>query len=110
VIVYLVDTLRADHTSAYGYARNTTPRLSEFARDSVLFETAIAHASWTKPSVASLFTSRLPSRHRAVQLRDPLDPGQATLAEMLSAKGFLTGALVANSVVYAADSNFQDST
>lgn len=106
VIVYLVDTLRADHTSAYGYARDTTPRLRRFAADGVLFETAIAHASWTKPSVASLFTSRLPSRHRAVQLRDPLDGGQVTLAEMLTAKGFRTGALVANSVVYAADSNF----
>ena len=53
VIVYLVDTLRADHTSPYGYARDTTPHLTEFAKDAVLFETAIAQASWTKPSVAS---------------------------------------------------------
>lgn len=107
VIVYLVDTLRADHTTPYGYARRTTPELSHFAEDAVLFETAIAHASWTKPSVASLMTSRLPSRHRAVQLRDPLDSGQVTMAEMLEAKGFATGAVIANSVIYAADSNFQ---
>jgi arylsulfatase A-like enzyme len=107
VIVYLVDTLRADHTSPYGYTRDTTPELSKFAKDAVVFESAIAHASWTKPSVASLMTSRLPSRHRAVQLRDPLDAGQVTLAEMLDARGFATGAVIANSVVYAADSNFQ---
>jgi len=106
VIIYLVDTLRADHTTPYGYARKTTPNLETFARDSVLFESAIAHASWTKPSVASLMTSRLPSRHRAVQLRDPLDSGQVTLSEMLDGRGFATGAVIANSVIYAADSNF----
>lgn len=106
VIVYLVDTLRADHTTPYGYGRRTTPELVKFAQDAVLFETAIAHASWTKPSVASLMTSRLPSRHRAVQLRDPLDSGQVTLVEMLDSKGFATGAVIANSVIYATDSNF----
>lgn len=106
VIVYLVDTLRADHTTPYGYERDTTPALKAFASEAVLFQTAIAHASWTKPSVASLFTSRLPSRHRAVQLRDPLQAGQVTIAEMLALKGFRTGAVVANSVIYADDANF----
>lgn len=106
VIVYLVDTLRADHTTPYGYERPTTPELLKFAKDAVVFEHGIAHASWTKPSVASLMTSRLPSRHHAVQLRDPLDSGQVTLAEMLDAKGYATGAVIANSVVYAKDSNF----
>ena len=106
VIVYLVDTLRADHTTPYGYKRDTTPELANFAKDAVVFEQAIAHASWTKPSVASLMTSRLPSRHRAVQLRDPLDSGQVTLAEMLDSRGFATGAVIANSVIYDKDSNF----
>jgi arylsulfatase A-like enzyme len=105
VIVYLVDTLRADHTTPYGYERKTTPALQKFAGDAVLFESAIAHSSWTKPSVASLMTSRLPSRHRAVQLRDSLDAGQVTLAEMLNGRGFATGAVIANAVIYAADSN-----
>jgi len=107
VIVYLVDTLRADHTSTYGYARDTTPELTRFAKDAVLFESAVAQAPWTKPSVASLFTSLLPGRHLAVQLRDPLDLGHVTLAEMLQAKGFATGATIANSVIYSSGSNFE---
>lgn len=107
VIVYLVDTLRADHTTPYGYSRDTTPMLADFARDAVLFETAIAQASWTKPSVASLLTSLLPGRHRAVQLRDPLDLGHVTAAEMLSTKGYATGAAIANSVIYAPGGNFE---
>ena len=106
VILYLVDTLRADHTTPYGYPRDTTPELMKFSKEAVVFETGIAHASWTKPSVASLMTSRLPSRHKAVQLRDPLDSGQLTIAEMLDSRGFATGGVVANSVIYAADSNF----
>jgi arylsulfatase A-like enzyme len=107
VIVYLVDTLRADHTMPYGYARDTTPELAKFAGDAVVFEQAIAQASWTKPSVASLFTSLLPGKHRAVQLRDPLDSGHVTIAEMLQAKYFATGAVIANSVIYSAGSNFE---
>ena len=107
VIVYLVDTLRADHTQPYGYGRDTTPELARFAGDAVVFEQAIAQASWTKPSVASLFTSLLPGKHRAVQLRDTLDSGHVTLAEMLQAKGFATGAVIANSVIYSAGSNFE---
>ena len=75
VVVYLVDTLRADHTTPYGYARDTTPFLNQFAKDAVVFETAVTHASWTKPSVASIFTSQLPGRHRAVQLRIEANPG-----------------------------------
>jgi arylsulfatase A-like enzyme len=105
-IVYLVDTLRADHTGVYGYARKTTPELDAFAKDAVVFDAAIVHASWTKPSVASILTSRLPGQHRAVQLRDPLDPSNVTIAERLDARGFATGAAIANSVIYGAESAF----
>ena len=106
VVIYLVDTLRADHTTPYGYARDTTPELAKFAKDAVVFESAVAQASWTKPSVASLFTSLLPGRHRAVQLRDSLDPGHVTLAEMLQGKGYATGAAIANSIIYLQGVNF----
>jgi len=106
-IVYLVDTLRADHTQPYGYARDTTPELLKFAGEGVVFEQAISHAAWTKPSVGSLMTSLLPGRHRAVQLRDQLDPGLVTMAEMLQSKGFSTGAAIANSVIYAEGTGFE---
>ena len=106
VVVYLVDTLRADHTGVYGYARPTTPELDAFAKDAVVFEAAVAHASWTKPSVASILTGQLPGQHRAVQLRDPLDPSQVTLAQRLDGSGFATGAAIANSVIYGEESAF----
>jgi arylsulfatase A-like enzyme len=105
-IVYLVDTLRADHTGVYGYPRKTTPELDAFARDAVVFDAAVMHASWTKPSVASILTSRLPGQHRAVQLRDALDPSNVTIAQRLDAHGWATGAAIANSVIYGAESEF----
>ncbi|HET7295406.1 MAG TPA: sulfatase [Vicinamibacteria bacterium] len=106
-VVYLVDTLRADHTSVYGYSRDTTPELLRFADRAVVFETAVAPSSWTKPSVASLLTSLLPGSHGAVHLRDPLPPQARTLAERLQERGFATAAFVANSVIYEKASGFE---
>jgi arylsulfatase A-like enzyme len=106
VVVYLVDTLRADHLPLYGYARDTAPELSRFARDAVVFDQAIASSSWTKPSVASLFTSLLPRDHGCVQFYTPLDPGLTTLAETLHERGYGTGAVVVNQLVLAKGMHF----
>jgi hypothetical protein len=107
VVLYLIDTLRADHTSVYGYKRDTTPRLSALARDGVVFEQAIAQASWTKPSVASILTSLPPHRHQVVQLGDALDVKLVTLAERLQLHGFTTGAAISNVVIYGKDTHFE---
>ena len=106
VIVYLVDTLRADHLPLYGYSRDTAPELSRFAADAVVFDQAIAPSSWTKPSVASLFTSLLPRDHGCVQFYTPLDPGLVTLAERMRDHGYTTGAVVANPLVLAKNMHF----
>lgn len=62
VILITLDTLRADHLGLYGYERDTSPHLDALAKESVVFDHAVAQASWTRPSHRSLFTSRLPSR------------------------------------------------
>ncbi len=106
VIVYLVDALRADHLPLYGYSRDTAPELTRFARDGVVFDQAIAASSWTKPSVASLFTSLLPRDHACVRFCTPLDPGLVTLAERLREQGYGTGAVVVNPHVGAKNMQF----
>ncbi len=60
VIIVLVDTLRADHMSLYGYHRETTPFIDHLAAGSVVFERARSQSSCTFPSVNSLMTSRYP--------------------------------------------------
>lgn len=95
VLVFLVDTLRADALGAYG-ANNTTPHFDALARQGVLFERAFAPSSWTLPSVVSLLTGRDPGRHGVVDHRDALSPEIPTLAEQLGQDGRATAAVTAS--------------
>lgn len=92
VLVYLVDTVRPDHLQVYGYDRETTPRLAEFADDAVLFESAYSPSPWTKPSVASLLTSLYPMEHGALEKRDRLAADLPTAAEAFRDAGYETAA------------------
>jgi arylsulfatase A-like enzyme len=96
VIVYLIDALRADHLGLYGYPRATSPEIDQLATESVVFDAAYAQASWTRPSVGSLFTGRLPSRHGAVRRSHRLRPDVATLSEVFRDAGYRTAAFFTN--------------
>jgi arylsulfatase A-like enzyme len=95
IILITLDTVRADHFSSYGYSRQTTPYLDQFARQGVLFENAIAPASWTLASHASIFTGLLPHQHGA-DWTVPLLAGPHTLAEILGSRGYETAGFTAN--------------
>ncbi len=95
ILIWLVDTLRADHLSTYGYERETSPNLDAFARDAVVFENAYAPAPWTKPSTASLLTGLYPKRHRAIGYYGRLS-GRRLLGEYLQDRGYTTCAISAN--------------
>lgn len=96
VLLYVADTLRADHLGCYGYERPTSPHIDAFARSAVLFERAVAQSSWTRPAVAALLTGRHPQEHGARRLMDALRPDVPTMAEMLRAAGYATAAFVTN--------------
>jgi arylsulfatase A-like enzyme len=95
VIFIVLDTVRADHLSSYGYSRPTTPNLDRLARRGVLFENAIAPTSWTLASHASMFTGLLPHQNGA-DWWIPLPPGPRTLAEALRSIGYETAGFAAN--------------
>lgn len=95
VLLVILDTVRADELSLYGYARQTTPELDEFAKGATVFDAAIATAPWTLPSHASLFTGRYPAWLN-VDFRHRLKGKDPTLAEVLAGKGYLTFAMAAN--------------
>jgi arylsulfatase A-like enzyme len=96
VVVYVIDTLRADHVGCYGYARPTTPRIDEFARSAIRFAAATAESSWTLPTVASILTGLRPERHGAVDPDHAVRPDVPTLASLLAARGWSTAAFVTN--------------
>jgi arylsulfatase A-like enzyme len=86
----MVDTLRADHLSCYGYTGGTTPRIDGLARDGLRFANAFSQASWTRPSVATILTGLYPSSHGAVHKADALPDRVDTLAEQLQRGGYRT--------------------
>lgn len=100
IVLYMIDTLRADHTPMYGYARNTMPRTAELAQKAVVFDRAYSTAARTRPATASALTGLYPSRHHA-RLGRGIDFSEETLAETLRANGWSTWAYVANGNVFA---------
>jgi len=96
VLLYVVDTLRADRLGCYGYPRPTSPAIDALAAEGVVFDRAIAQSSWTTPATATLLTGRIPSAHGAVDVGAAIRPEVATLAEVLHARGYRTAAFVTN--------------
>jgi arylsulfatase A-like enzyme len=95
VLFVVMDTVRKDHLTPYGYERPTTPGLETFADEATVFEQCVAPAPWTLPVHASLFTGLYPSQHGADQENPYLD-GATTLAETLSNEGYDTACYSSN--------------
>ena len=95
VLFVVMDTVRKDRLTPYGYDRPTTPNLADFAEEATVFEQAVAPAPWTLPVHASLFTGLYPSQHGADQ-ENPYLEGATTLAETLSAAGYDTACYSSN--------------
>jgi arylsulfatase A-like enzyme len=102
VLLITMDTVRADHLSVYGYSRDTTPNLIEFARTATVYNRSIAAWDATLPAHATIFTGMYPSWHGAFYARPefpygrPLPVGHATLAEVLGSSGYWTAESAAN--------------
>ncbi|MEO6708825.1 MAG: sulfatase-like hydrolase/transferase [Planctomycetota bacterium] len=107
VLLLVLDTVRADHTSLYGYARRTTPNLESLLitrPGAQRFDLAFANGSWTVPAHASLLSGQLPSVHGADftgrQEGEPMAVGIAPevpmIAELLAKRGWDTFGIFAN--------------
>ena len=90
VLLITIDTLRADHLSAYGYHRPTSPNLDALAARGILFENAIVPTPRTTQSIASMMTSLYPQTHGIRTLWGSLPRARATLAERFRNAGYLT--------------------
>ena len=110
VFLIVVDTLRPDRLSCYGYQAHATPHIDRLARRGVLFERAQSVASWTVPSMGAMMTSRYPTqlgmverpagdrvfkwRERRKQLSVTIPHDETTLAERLGEAGFYSAGFV----------------
>jgi len=120
VFLIVVDTLRPDRLSCYGYTRIRTPAIDSLAASGVRFRNAQSVASWTIPSMGAMMTSLYPTqlglvetpvppdsvlrwRQRREQLSYTLDPDETTLAEVMKQAGYRTAAFVDQPGINASD-------
>jgi len=90
VLLIMVDALRGDRLSCYGYRGNDTPVIDALATEGVLFEQTIAQSSWTRPATASLVSSLYASSHKTYLKPDLLPDQVLTLPEVLRENGYTT--------------------
>jgi arylsulfatase A-like enzyme len=101
VVLIVLDTVRADRMSLYGFERDTTPELKRWGQEATVFPRAMSSSNYTLPSHASLLTGLNAGRHGAHKSPEtlggrPLPSAYPTLAESLSALGYRTLAVIAN--------------
>jgi arylsulfatase A-like enzyme len=96
LLFIVIDTLRADRVGAYGYKRPTTPSIDSIAANGVRFERVEAQSTWTKASMASLWTSLNPVRTGVTRFDHALPPQAVTPAERLREAGFKTAGIWRN--------------
>jgi arylsulfatase A-like enzyme len=99
VLVVLLDALRADHCSSYGYGRETTPELDRLASEGLRFSRAYSVSSWTKPVVATLFSGLHPVRHQNHPKNALLPDELVTLPELFREAGYRTSVFAENNFV-----------
>jgi Sulfatase len=110
IMIIVVDTLRADHLSSYGYQRPTSPNIDKLAQQGVLFEHAFSKAPWTAPSHASILTGRYPHEHRAFWIGNKipyLDDKYPVLPEALRERDYRTAAFSGNTDWFTRRTGFE---
>lgn len=107
ILLIVVDTLRSDHLSSYGYGRATSPAIDALAARGARFDRNRAQAPCTFPSMNSLLTSRPVEAFFGQPIGDMSIPtGIATVAEFLHAGGYVTAAFSASPIVRKNPTNF----
>ncbi len=96
VLLVVVDTLGAEHLGSYGAEGGVSPNLDRLASEGKRFANTYAPAPWTQPSIASLFTGRMPSAHALENLTGRLAKDHSTLAERFEAAGFQTHGVISH--------------
>jgi arylsulfatase A-like enzyme len=98
-VLMVLDTLRYDHTSVYGYHRKTTPFLEQLAADGVTYGHAFSSTSWTLPAHVSLFSGKDLSEHGVLGPQDMIPGDLPLVAELFQREGFVTAAFTGGGFV-----------
>ncbi|MBI2592747.1 MAG: sulfatase [Candidatus Colwellbacteria bacterium] len=94
VVLITMTNLRYDHMSGNGYSRPTTPNVDKLSKESLVFQNAFGHSSWTLPEIISIYTSLFPFQHGVMNRYDgsTLSKYTPTLIDVLKDNGYTTAA------------------
>ncbi len=95
VVLFFIDTLRADRCHCYGARRETTPNLDLMAARGTLFENAYSQASWSLPSYTTIFSSLYPPVHGVTTTLKAVGSQTELLSEIFARYGYQSAAFVA---------------
>lgn len=84
ILLYVIDALRADHVSIYGYDRETTPNIDSLGKDGIIYNYCFAPSTWTRSVAASILTSTYPRVHGVLTHEDLFTADLRTLPDALS--------------------------
>lgn len=102
MVIIMIDTLRADHLSCYGFSREISPNIDGASLEGTTFTQAAAVSPKTGPSVAGILTGRYPDEQGVHGNCDPLPDSASLVSEILREEGYETGAVIANPVAGSA--------
>jgi len=106
VLMIVIDTLRADHLSVYGYGRKTSPAIDRLAAGGVQFMSAYSSSSYTLPTHVSMLTGLYPAEHGITWANTHKRIPAETLPEALLEKGYRTGAFSGNTFYFTREHGF----
>lgn len=107
ILFVVLDTHRVDRLGCYGYEKNITPNLDNFASLGTVFEHAVSPAQWTVPSHAAMFSGEYPSQHQVTQSYNSLRPTSPHIAEILATAGYETVGFCNNPLVGILNNGFK---
>ena len=96
IALIVMDTLRRDRCSTYGYERETAPNLTALAQRGARFDYAWSTSHWSLAAHGSIFTGLLPSQHKADGGNRHMDPSQTLFTELLARAGYDTAGFSGN--------------
>jgi len=99
VLLVVLDSARARNMSLYGYERETTPFLTEFAERSTLYTQARSPGIHSIASHVSMFTGEHVEEHEALHHTAQIDPEQSIWTELHGEFDYATGLFTNNRIV-----------
>jgi len=101
ILFLVLDAVRTDHVSCYGYDRETTPTIDQLAADGVRYDNAFAPSIWTPTVHGAIFTGKYPSHTGIYGNSLGIPDSLKTLPESLKAAGYRTFASAAGAHIRA---------